>query len=69
MEVNCGFMGKSFEYNGIFFSKQPDQANNRPIDFSVKLDPSMVMLTIDGKLFLTFHIKNSFQNLSELWHI
>ena len=52
-------MEKSFGYNGIFLSKQPDKANNRPIDFSVKLDPSMVTLTIDGKLFLTFHIKNS----------
>ena len=55
MDANCGFGGRSDEGSkGIFFSKQPDPALGNSVDYSVKLDPSVILLTFDGKLFLSF---------------
>ena len=36
---------------GIFFCAQPDEKANRTIDYSKKLDPTLVLLTFHGKSF------------------
>ena len=46
------------DYCGIVFTKQLDK--DSPVDFdeAVKLDPSVIFLTYDGKRFLRFGIQN-----------
>ena len=53
MDANCGFVGKPNEDDqGIFFSRQPE--NGYSVDFSGKLDPSVILLTCDGECFARF---------------
>ena len=47
MDANHGFCARDDEDSkGIFFSKQPNEY--RDVDYSVKLDPSVILLTCDG---------------------
>ena len=37
------------QQKGIFYCPQPNDLTNRTMNYSVKLDPSLVLLTLDGK--------------------
>ena len=52
--MNENSVKQDAQQKGIFFCAQPDKNANRTIDYSVKLDPCLVLLTLDGNNFNIF---------------
>ena len=57
--MNENSVKQDAQQKGIFFCAQPDKNANRTIDYSVKLDPCLVLLTLDGNNFNIFMSLNN----------